>query len=40
VYWVILTWMMQPAESVAATVTAVVLAVSGVLTYAVAGPRR
>jgi hypothetical protein len=39
-YWVILTWMMQPADSISATVTAVVLAVSGVLTYAVAGPRR
>jgi len=39
-YRVILTWMMQPAGTTTATVAAVVLAVGGVLTYALAGPRR
>jgi hypothetical protein len=39
-YWIILTWMMQPMATAAATATAVALAVTGVLSYALAGPRR
>jgi hypothetical protein len=35
----VFTWMFQPAESTSATVTAVVLGVTGILTYAVFGPR-
>ncbi|GAA0965063.1 hypothetical protein GCM10009555_003660 [Acrocarpospora macrocephala] len=39
-YKVILTWMVQPAGTQAATVAAVVLAVAGTLVYAVRGSRR
>ena len=38
-YWVVVTWMMQPHDAVAATATAVTLGVSGVLIYARLGPR-
>jgi hypothetical protein len=36
----IATWMLAPADTPAATWTALILAVSGTLTYALAGPRR
>jgi hypothetical protein len=36
----ILTWQLQPAVSTAATVTAVLLALGGLIAYAVAGPAR
>jgi hypothetical protein len=39
-YLAIATWMMQPAGTMAATVTAMILAVTGVLAYAHAGSRR
>jgi hypothetical protein len=37
---VILTWMMQPTDTTAATLTAMTLAATGILAYAIAGPRR
>jgi hypothetical protein len=39
-YKVMLTWMVQPLETRAATVAAVVLAAAGALAYAVLGSRR
>ena len=39
-YKVMLTWMVQPVESRAATVAAIVLAAAGTLAYAVLGSRR
>ena len=39
-YKVMLTWMVQPVETRAATVAAVVLAAAGTLAYAVLGSRR
>jgi hypothetical protein len=36
---VILAWMAQPTGTVTATLTALILAVTGVLAYAIAGPR-
>ncbi len=39
-YKVVLTWMVQPIEVEAATVSAVVLAAAGTLAYAVFGSRR
>jgi hypothetical protein len=39
-YKVMLTWMVQPIETRAATVAAVVLAAAGTLAYAVLGSRR
>jgi hypothetical protein len=35
-----LTWMVQPPETQAATVAAIVLAAAGTLAYAVLGSRR
>ena len=39
-YKVVLTWMVQPIETGAATMAAVLLAVGGTLAYAVLGSRR
>jgi hypothetical protein len=39
-YKVMLTWMVQPADIRSATAAAVILAVAGVLAYAVLGSRR
>jgi hypothetical protein len=39
-YKVMLTWMAQPVETRAATVAAIVLAVTGTLAYALLGSRR
>lgn len=39
-YKVMLTWMVQPGETRAATIAAVVLAVAGTLAYALVGSRR
>jgi hypothetical protein len=38
-YQQVLTWMLQPAASAPAAITASVLGVSGVLAYAILGPR-
>ena len=38
-YKVMLTWLMQPAETPSATVAAVILGVTGTLAYAILGPR-
>jgi hypothetical protein len=39
--WIVpLTWMHQPTASTSAIVTALVVGVTGTVTYAVAGPRR
>jgi hypothetical protein len=38
-YKVMLTWLMQPAGTPAATVAAVILGVTGTLAYAIFGPR-
>ena len=35
-----LTWLMQPPETISATVTAVILGAAGTLAYAILGPRR
>jgi len=39
-YKVMLTWMVQPIDTRAATVAAAILAVAGTLSYAVLGSRR
>lgn len=39
-YKVILTWLVQPTGSTTATVTALLLASLGAVTYALRGPRR
>jgi hypothetical protein len=36
----VLTWMLQPTDATAATVTALVLGATGVVVYAVAGPAQ
>jgi hypothetical protein len=38
-YQQVLTWMLQPADTTPATVTALILGVTGVLAYAILGPR-
>jgi hypothetical protein len=38
-YQQVLTWMLQPADTTPAIVTALILGVTGVLAYAVLGPR-
>lgn len=38
-YLRVLTWMVQPSNTTAATVTAILLGVAGTLSYAVLGPR-
>ena len=39
-YRQVLTWMLQPADATAATVTALVLGATGVLAYTVLGPAH
>jgi len=39
-YKQMLTWLMQPPETISATVTAVILGAAGTLAYAILGPRR
>jgi hypothetical protein len=39
-YKVVVTWMMQPTANGGATLTAVVVGATGLLAYALAGPRR
>jgi hypothetical protein len=39
-YQQVLTWMVQPAETTSATITAVILGAAGALTYAILGPTH
>ncbi|HEX6686599.1 MAG TPA: hypothetical protein VF062_27755 [Candidatus Limnocylindrales bacterium] len=38
-YLMVLTWMLQPTQSTQATITAMAVGVTGVLAYAIRGPR-